>query len=434
MANINEVYHDLTGVDIEEQKQIWDERGKGYYGEYLVFKELYPTLSGCCKILMNLQIPTDDGRATEIDLLLIHETGLYVFEIKYYKGTIYGKVSDEKWTQYFRTAPNSHFYNPVLQNQYHIQALKKMFPNIPAYSYIVFTNPECDLRVECDESEITVCQLYNLNVHLSPLETRNKEMDASRIDNIFNELVPFSPMTSQPVTIDGEPIPFYQYINTITGELCTEKENARNAYLSVTKKERRKTRSAIATAALICAACIAWAVFLCVQYRNYADKRISVAEQEMNEFAQKFEHVKPFNDGKITVTSDFITLSDVKLENSLDLADTVNLCFTLNWSGESYIAQITRNSMLVVKLKGGSVKEYSLTENSFPYASSDLHMGKGNAWYSAYTSYSFPVQELYGIRIDDISYIKLININICTTRTGSSKPVVVATGYEVQIY
>ena len=114
MANIDEIYRNLTGVDIETQRLFWDERGKGYYGEYLVFKKLYPELTGCCKILMNLQIPTDDGKATEIDLLLIHETGLYVFEMKHYKGTIYGKASDQKWTQYFRTAPNSHFYNPIL--------------------------------------------------------------------------------------------------------------------------------------------------------------------------------------------------------------------------------------------------------------------------------------------------------------------------------
>ena len=80
MANIDEVYRNLTGVNIEMQRLLWDERGKGYYGEYLVFKKLYPKLSGCCKILMNLQIPTGDGRTTEIDLLLIHETGLLPIE------------------------------------------------------------------------------------------------------------------------------------------------------------------------------------------------------------------------------------------------------------------------------------------------------------------------------------------------------------------
>ena len=38
--DINEVYQKLTGVDINAQTRIWDERGKGYYGEYLVFTEI----------------------------------------------------------------------------------------------------------------------------------------------------------------------------------------------------------------------------------------------------------------------------------------------------------------------------------------------------------------------------------------------------------
>ncbi|MBQ5799166.1 MAG: NERD domain-containing protein, partial [Oscillospiraceae bacterium] len=91
---IEQVYKQLTNVDIEEQKRIWDERGKGYYGEYLLFCELYKNVAGHGKILMNLNIPTESGGTTEIDLILIHETGIYVFEIKHYKGTIYGKDTD----------------------------------------------------------------------------------------------------------------------------------------------------------------------------------------------------------------------------------------------------------------------------------------------------------------------------------------------------
>ena len=71
---LKETYRQLTNVDIIEQKQIWDERGKGYYGEYLLFCELYKEISGECKILMNLNIPVNAMNTTEIDLLLIHET------------------------------------------------------------------------------------------------------------------------------------------------------------------------------------------------------------------------------------------------------------------------------------------------------------------------------------------------------------------------
>ena len=109
MEHMETIYKNLTGVDISEQERLWNERGKGYYGEYLLFSELYPSITGCCKILMNLEIPNGYRKTTEIDLLLIHETGFYVFEVKHYKGTIYGSADGKVWTQYFRTAPNSHF-------------------------------------------------------------------------------------------------------------------------------------------------------------------------------------------------------------------------------------------------------------------------------------------------------------------------------------
>ena len=80
--NIENIYRNLTGVDIDQQKQLWDERGKGYYGEYLVFEELYSRIIGNSKILMNVEIPGLKTEKTEIDLILFHETGVYVFEIK----------------------------------------------------------------------------------------------------------------------------------------------------------------------------------------------------------------------------------------------------------------------------------------------------------------------------------------------------------------
>ena len=126
--DINKIYQSITGVDIREQANIWDERGKGYYGEYLVFKELYSFVPGACKFLMNVEIPTENGGTTEIDLLMLHETGIYVFEMKHYKGIIYGRENDASWTQFFKTAKNCKFKNPILQNQYHIRAIKRMFP------------------------------------------------------------------------------------------------------------------------------------------------------------------------------------------------------------------------------------------------------------------------------------------------------------------
>lgn len=434
MANMDEIYRDLTGVDIDVQRRLYDERGKGYYGEYLVFKELYPDLTGCCKILMNIQIPAGYGKTTEIDLLLIHETGLYVFEMKHYKGTIYGKTHDQNWTQYFRTAPNSKFYNPVRQNQYHINALQKMFPGIPVHSYIVFTNPECDLRVDCSESNVTVCRLSELNGYLQRLRRDAMLFDMDRINAIFNELTAFSPMTSKTVRVDGEVIPLYQYLNRIISDYSLEKESLKNAFQEAEKKERKKTTIAVSVASVLCAVAVVLAAWSCFQYRTYANDQIAAAQQELSAFAQKFEHVAPYNDGKITLTEGLITASDVQLEQSVDIVNAVNLKFTLNWSGEHYGLYISRNTKILVMCRDGSVKEYDLLERVFPNSRSGLSIGKGNTWYWAHTEYEFPRHELTGLDAEEISYIKLAGLDIWTTEEGSYEPVIVGNGYEVEIY
>ena len=40
-AEIKKTYNNLSGIDIDEQYDIWDERAKGYWGEYKVFSKLF---------------------------------------------------------------------------------------------------------------------------------------------------------------------------------------------------------------------------------------------------------------------------------------------------------------------------------------------------------------------------------------------------------
>lgn len=71
---------------------------KGYYGESLTYNKL-EKLNGYHKLMTNLYIPKTDGSTTEIDLILISETGIYVFESKYYRGWIFGSEIRRNWTQ-----------------------------------------------------------------------------------------------------------------------------------------------------------------------------------------------------------------------------------------------------------------------------------------------------------------------------------------------
>ena len=77
------------------------------------------------KILNNLYLSTKNS-STEIDVVTIHETGIYVFESKNFSGWIYGGYKQKEWTQKLEHFQN-HFYNPIWQNKGHISALKNVF-------------------------------------------------------------------------------------------------------------------------------------------------------------------------------------------------------------------------------------------------------------------------------------------------------------------
>ncbi|MBP5209039.1 MAG: NERD domain-containing protein, partial [Clostridia bacterium] len=84
MEKYDEIYKYLTGVDIRKETNLWDERGKGYYGEFLVFCKLFDSLPAPSKILMNVHVPTGYGTTTEVDLLAITPVGIIVYEVKHY--------------------------------------------------------------------------------------------------------------------------------------------------------------------------------------------------------------------------------------------------------------------------------------------------------------------------------------------------------------
>lgn len=119
----------------------------GKRGEFQI-GQLINNLIGYKRILYNCYIPKPDGGTTEVDIILIHETGIYVIESKNYKGWIFGSENDTYWTQTLykknvygaKSVRKNRFYNPVIQNKGHIKWLKQYLSmlDLPVFSYIVF--------------------------------------------------------------------------------------------------------------------------------------------------------------------------------------------------------------------------------------------------------------------------------------------------------
>ncbi|WP_208066254.1 nuclease-related domain-containing protein [Eubacterium callanderi] len=127
-------------------------------GETEIYQMLNQVAPRSSVILRNLYLPTARG-TTEIDLLLLSRKGIFVFEIKNYRGNIYGDERYNEWLKVLRNGKKVPFYNPVWQNEGHIRALLRLLPEINprvVYSRIVF----------CGSSEIKRVKIKNRRVQV----------------------------------------------------------------------------------------------------------------------------------------------------------------------------------------------------------------------------------------------------------------------------
>ena len=104
-------------------KTLLNYENAGQFGEFATEYALTnKNLDGELVVLKNIYVPTQ-GKTTEIDLLMIHEKGIFVFESKNYSGWIFGSADQLNWTQSLQNGDKNKFYNPIRQNRTHIKAL-----------------------------------------------------------------------------------------------------------------------------------------------------------------------------------------------------------------------------------------------------------------------------------------------------------------------
>ncbi|SEH85757.1 Nuclease-related domain-containing protein [Rheinheimera pacifica] len=100
-------------------------RIKGALGEWALHKVLAKELPSSYQHYRNLVIPTATGDFTEVDHLVLSPFGIFVIEVKNYRGWIFGGEKQPKWTvQRFRS--KHQFMNPLHQNYKHTEAVKQL--------------------------------------------------------------------------------------------------------------------------------------------------------------------------------------------------------------------------------------------------------------------------------------------------------------------
>ena len=405
-------YMEASGINIEEQKDIWNERAKGYWGEYKVFSLLFNELNFPNKIMVNVEIPSDNGRTTEIDLLL--------FEIKHYSGKVYGGFDKPTWTEYYKTRDSVTFDNPLKQNEYHLSQLKRLLPDAQFYSYVVFTNSNAEIKVGGRyPGYLTVSRLEDLVDKVrEDFAGREEIYSADQIEKYFRVLRPYSPMennTQEFFKKDSEILPFSGFAEAMLRDLNHAKQAAKEAALSEVREKTQALdyeRSELKKQKEEC-----------IRKVSAAENERDSAVKDLKEFARNFEVVTPFTSGYGVINRDCLKV-EVKFEESDSFLHTVNMIYTLsNTSTELWIQ--TLNAWLIVGLKNGKAQKYILREHIKNY-----HIGpKIEPKQKKYESPD--MIRLFNVSMEDIAFIKLCNTTVTDRSNGGFD---VAPGVEFEIY
>ena len=151
----------------------------GQFGEFATEYALESMLTAdLYAVFKNVYVPYR-GKTSEIDLVMVHEKGIFVFESKNYSGWIFGSAEQPYWTQSLQNGDKNRFYNPVLQNKTHIKALAEylQLPETVFSSYIIFSE-RCELKtVPQDTAQYVIVR--------RPLMLKKLRADLKRRESIY---------------------------------------------------------------------------------------------------------------------------------------------------------------------------------------------------------------------------------------------------------
>lgn len=196
-------YKQQTYFKITKTPYFTLKKDKGKIGEYRIYKKLrsYERYGG--RFLFNCYLRKPNGKTTELDVVFLCSSGIFVFESKNYSGWIFGSEEENMWTQKLPKrnggVHKESFYNPIIQNKVHIESMKRIVGrNVPVYSIVVFSD-RCTLKkIKIRSKDVHVIQLRDLVKTIS--EIRGRTPNALKIEDIkvlYNKLYPSSQVSDE---------------------------------------------------------------------------------------------------------------------------------------------------------------------------------------------------------------------------------------------
>lgn len=106
---------------------------------------------------------------SEIDIVVLDKSGIYVLEVKNYSGKIFGSVDDKNWSAIYPNGSIYSFYNPILQNDSHKTVLYHSLNNVRKLdkgilkSYVIFTNHGDISSIKNTRKDVSLLNLNKLS-------------------------------------------------------------------------------------------------------------------------------------------------------------------------------------------------------------------------------------------------------------------------------
>ena len=145
-------------------------------------------------IFHNLYVRKSNGKYAQIDVVVLTNRGLIVFEVKNYSGWIFGNEQQKYWTQVLAYGKCKYkLYNPIMQNAEHIRALRQNLPqnpSIPIYSIVVFYGSAKLKNISCSSHDTyliysnSICDVLQ-SIKKKPLI---KDFNKEEVCNVLNKV------------------------------------------------------------------------------------------------------------------------------------------------------------------------------------------------------------------------------------------------------
>ena len=141
------------------------------------------------KILYDVYIPGVNGIVGKIDAILIHDSGLYLFDRMNKEGWISGKADDDYWIQTDADEVQNNIMNPVKQTLKQTEWLKKNVKNImDVYSVIVFPENSNLNSTDTGTSKVKVVRDNNFEDVVESFRGMRGILFEKEIEEMYREL------------------------------------------------------------------------------------------------------------------------------------------------------------------------------------------------------------------------------------------------------